>query len=80
MTRQKLGKNHALSVILTPAEREFIRREAQRRGWNQTDLARHAGLSQMTISNALRGYGLFARNRIAIYQALENNPVELQTA
>lgn len=75
-----MGSDQATGVILSSHERAFIRNEMRRRGWQQTDLARFAGISQMTVSNALRGYGLFARNRIAIYQALEDHPVELRTA
>ena len=57
-----------------------MRREMQRRGWQQIDLARHAGLSQMTISNALHGYSILARNRVAIYQTFEQHPALLEDA
>lgn len=80
VARRILSENQTTGVILSPDERRFIRHEMHRRGWMQKDLAAVIGVSQMTISSALRGYGLLPRNRIAIYQALESNPVELQTA
>lgn len=76
-----VSETQTSGVILSPNERRFIRHEMHRRGWGQKDLAAAAGVSQMTISSALRGYGLFPRNRIAIYKALNDNPAtELQTA
>ena len=79
MPRKRVSSEHSTGVILSPEERRFIRHEMHRRGWQQTDLARAAGLSQMTISSALRGYGMWAKNRIAIYEAFEAHPAKEYT-
>lgn len=46
--------NAPVDVITEPC-RQAIRLELNRRGWSQADLARHVGLSQKHVSQALSG-------------------------
>jgi hypothetical protein len=48
---------------------KVIKRENDRRGWNNGDLARHSGLSRPTISVAVRGGLVTARTAQAIQAA-----------
>ena len=70
MVLKKVGRTTPIGVQLDPTK---VRMEMRRRGWQQKDLARAAQLSQMTISNILRGYPCFGATAAAIQKAFEGS-------
>ncbi len=56
---------------------DFLLREMQLRGWNQIELAKAAGISQPTVSAAVRGDAISGRSAQAIKEALDRVPPTL---
>lgn len=54
-----------------------LRHEMAVRGWNQVELAKHAGVSQPTVSTALRGSPVSGRTAQAIREAFDRTPASL---
>jgi transcriptional regulator with XRE-family HTH domain len=46
-----------------------LRRQAAIRGWNQRALARHAGVSEATVSRAMAGRGVRGSTALKLVQA-----------
>lgn len=57
------------------AAKVYVGMEA--RGWIQDDLARAAGVSQMTVSNVLAGKTVSRRTARLIAEAFKNTPAVL---
>jgi len=57
-------------VLIAGAE---LRRQAAIRGWDQRALARHAGVSEATVSRAIAGRGVRGVTALKLVQALRRH-------
>src|SRR5262245_24864432 len=58
------------ALVISGSER---RRQAAVRGWDQRALARHAGVSEATVSRAMAGRGVRGMTALKLVQALRRH-------